>query len=120
ENFEMENKTQISTSFHCDYPECSLIFSSRQVLNSHMRIHGKSVTCSRAEPVAATVTSQLSSAANSVTTNSAATTNTVPAVEYPCKLCGKVFAKIKSRCAHMKSHAEIVRKGAKLQATSEE
>jgi hypothetical protein len=29
-----------------------------------------------------------------------------PSIEYPCKLCGKIFYKLKSRGAHMKIHGK--------------
>ncbi|XP_034419087.1 mitotic deacetylase-associated SANT domain protein isoform X2 [Cyclopterus lumpus] len=34
--------------------------------------------------------------------------------EFPCKKCGRVFSKVKSRSAHMKSHAEQEKKAAAL------
>ncbi|TRY56237.1 hypothetical protein DNTS_028553 [Danionella cerebrum] len=34
--------------------------------------------------------------------------------EFPCKKCGRVFYKVKSRSAHMKSHAEAEKKAAAL------
>ncbi|KAJ8340948.1 hypothetical protein SKAU_G00332390 [Synaphobranchus kaupii] len=34
--------------------------------------------------------------------------------EFPCKKCGRVFLKVKSRSAHMKSHAEQEKKAAAL------
>ncbi|XP_071971752.1 mitotic deacetylase-associated SANT domain protein [Engystomops pustulosus] len=43
-------------------------------------------------------------------------TNKAPAQEgtFPCKKCGRVFFKVKSRSAHMKSHAEQEKKAAAL------
>ncbi|XP_010777248.1 ELM2 and SANT domain-containing protein 1 [Notothenia coriiceps] len=38
----------------------------------------------------------------------------VPEGEFPCKKCGRVFFKVKSRSAHMKSHAEQEKKAAAL------
>ncbi|XP_014218337.2 uncharacterized protein LOC106646732 [Copidosoma floridanum] len=35
------------------------------------------------------------------------TTTTTTLLHYPCKICGKVFNKVKSRSAHMKSHRPI-------------
>lgn len=43
--------------------------------------------------------------------------NKVPAGqegEFPCKKCGRIFYKVKSRSAHMKSHAEQEKKAAAL------
>lgn len=37
-----------------------------------------------------------------------------PEGEFPCKKCGRVFTKVKSRSAHMKSHAEQEKKAAAL------
>ncbi|XP_037096462.1 mitotic deacetylase-associated SANT domain protein [Syngnathus acus] len=37
-----------------------------------------------------------------------------PEGEFPCKKCGRVFYKVKSRSAHMKSHAEQEKKAAAL------
>ncbi|XP_038584031.1 uncharacterized protein mideasb [Micropterus salmoides] len=34
--------------------------------------------------------------------------------EFPCKKCGRIFYKVKSRSAHMKSHAEQEKKAAAL------
>lgn len=39
---------------------------------------------------------------------------TNPEGEFPCKKCGRIFYKVKSRSAHMKSHAEAEKKQAAL------
>ncbi|XP_038621515.1 mitotic deacetylase-associated SANT domain protein [Tachyglossus aculeatus] len=39
---------------------------------------------------------------------------------FPCKKCGRVFLKVKSRSAHMKSHAEQEKKAAALRMKAEE
>lgn len=39
---------------------------------------------------------------------------------FPCKKCGRVFSKVKSRSAHMKSHAEQEKKAAALRQKKEE
>ncbi|KAA0711339.1 ELM2 and SANT domain-containing protein 1 MIDEAS [Triplophysa tibetana] len=39
---------------------------------------------------------------------------TNPEGEFPCKKCGRIFLKVKSRSAHMKSHAEAEKKQAAL------
>nr|CAD7257036.1 unnamed protein product [Timema shepardi] len=77
--------------FVCEYPDCSASFNSRAALNGHIRIHGGGV-CGR-----------------SPTPDKRPATATPPALgdlleEFPCKICGKVFNKVKSRSAHMKSH----------------
>ncbi|XP_042321927.1 mitotic deacetylase-associated SANT domain protein isoform X2 [Sceloporus undulatus] len=40
--------------------------------------------------------------------------------EYPCKKCGRIFYKVKSRSAHMKSHAEQEKKAAALKQREKE
>lgn len=44
------------------------------------------------------------SPATSVGSQNVTVINSVPESSYPCKLCGKVFQKVKSRSAHMKIH----------------
>ncbi|XP_068432616.1 mitotic deacetylase associated SANT domain protein a isoform X2 [Clinocottus analis] len=43
-----------------------------------------------------------------------------PDAVFPCKKCGRVFYKVKSRSAHMKSHAEQEKKAAALRQKEEE
>ncbi|XP_070705258.1 mitotic deacetylase associated SANT domain protein a isoform X2 [Pempheris klunzingeri] len=43
-----------------------------------------------------------------------------PDAIFPCKKCGRVFYKVKSRSAHMKSHAEQEKKAAALRLKEEE
>ncbi|XP_075939928.1 mitotic deacetylase associated SANT domain protein a isoform X4 [Anarhichas minor] len=43
-----------------------------------------------------------------------------PDAIFPCKKCGRVFYKVKSRSAHMKSHAEQEKKAAALRQKEEE
>ncbi|KAF6717093.1 ELM2 and SANT domain-containing protein 1 [Oryzias melastigma] len=43
-----------------------------------------------------------------------------PNAVFPCKKCGRVFSKVKSRSAHMKSHAEQEKKAAALRQKEEE
>uniref|UniRef100_A0A2D4LA21 C2H2-type domain-containing protein n=2 Tax=Micrurus spixii TaxID=129469 RepID=A0A2D4LA21_9SAUR len=40
--------------------------------------------------------------------------------EFPCKKCGRIFYKVKSRSAHMKSHAEQEKKAAALKLREKE
>ncbi|XP_010895585.2 LOW QUALITY PROTEIN: mitotic deacetylase-associated SANT domain protein [Esox lucius] len=42
-----------------------------------------------------------------------------PEGEFPCKKCGRIFYKVKSRSAHMKSHAEQEKKAAALRQKEE-
>ncbi|KAF5271731.1 hypothetical protein FQA39_LY08054 [Lamprigera yunnana] len=80
--------------FICEFPDCSASFNSKAALNGHIRIHGGTV---RNSPTP-----------SSVDRRSTSTTPTLchsdTSEDYPCKICGKVFTKIKSRSAHMKSH----------------
>lgn len=50
-----------------------------------------------------TLTSTSTSGSNTPTT-SASTTSPSPTEQFPCKVCGRIFEKIKSRSAHMKRH----------------
>ncbi|XP_029114160.1 ELM2 and SANT domain-containing protein 1 isoform X1 [Scleropages formosus] len=47
-------------------------------------------------------------------TTAASRGHSAPEGEFPCKKCGRVFYKVKSRSAHMKSHAEQEKKAAAL------
>ncbi|XP_059611188.1 uncharacterized protein LOC132258096 isoform X2 [Phlebotomus argentipes] len=72
----------------CEMPDCSASFSSKAALHGHTKLHcmGRSVTVS-------------SSASSSSSSSSSSIKD-----DFPCKVCGKVFNKVKSRSAHMKSH----------------
>ncbi|XP_048370578.1 transcriptional-regulating factor 1 isoform X2 [Sphaerodactylus townsendi] len=99
------------TSFTCEMPDCGAMFSSRQALNGHARIHGGT------NPVVKTryggpgtkpkpnsqneYCSVKNSPAHSTTSG-----ETDPPTVFPCKECGKMFFKIKSRNAHMKTHRQ--------------
>ncbi|XP_066995962.2 serine-rich adhesin for platelets [Anabrus simplex] len=88
---ELVSTSSESRLFICEYPDCSASFNSRAALNGHIRIHGGGV-CGR-----------------SPTPDKRPATATPPTLgdileEFPCKICGKVFNKVKSRSAHMKSH----------------
>ncbi|KAJ1157360.1 hypothetical protein NDU88_010073 [Pleurodeles waltl] len=100
-----------SPSFICEMPNCGAIFISRQALNGHARIHGGTNQVSKATPVVSAVKhktapqsgyySVKSSPAHSTTSG-----ETDPTTVFPCKECCKVFFKIKSRNAHMKTHRQ--------------
>ncbi|CAH0550552.1 unnamed protein product [Brassicogethes aeneus] len=79
------------------YPDAKLLgsFNSRAALNGHIRIHGGSA---RNSP---TPKGGASAGAHAVSSTVCHPDSTE---DYPCKICGKVFTKIKSRSAHMKSH----------------
>ncbi|KAM9016253.1 transcriptional-regulating factor 1 isoform 2-T3 [Ara ararauna] len=100
-----------SSSFICEMPNCGAVFSSRQALNGHARIHGGTnqvtkprCTSAGTKPKCGTPSgycSIKSSPAHSTTSG-----ETDPTTIFPCKECGKVFFKIKSRNAHMKTHRQ--------------
>ncbi|CAG2228782.1 unnamed protein product [Mytilus edulis] len=91
--------TSPAPMFTCDYPECNAAFNSKQALNGHIRVHGggsKSNSPAREyRPPAARLPKPQGSPASSEDLNGEG---------FPCKLCGRVFAKVRSRSAHMKSH----------------
>ncbi|XP_066146816.1 zinc finger protein 541 isoform X3 [Euwallacea fornicatus] len=93
-------------SFLCEYPDCSASFNSRAALNGHIRIHGGTAARNSPTPSGADHHQRkngVASASFSVTSTSICHPDSTDQ-EYPCKICGKVFSKIKSRSAHMKSH----------------
>ncbi|XP_068893866.1 zinc finger protein 541 isoform X1 [Tenebrio molitor] len=86
---------QETRSFICEFADCSASFNSRAALNGHIRIHGGTA---RNSP---TPSANADKRTTSVTSTVCHPDSTE---DYPCKICGKVFTKIKSRSAHMKSH----------------
>ncbi|XP_073938280.1 transcriptional-regulating factor 1 isoform X6 [Castor canadensis] len=103
---------QPSGSFVCEMPNCGAVFSSRQALNGHARIHGgtNQVTKTRsALPSGKQKPGGAQSGYCSVKSSPSHSTTsgeTDPTTIFPCKECGKVFFKIKSRNAHMKTHRQ--------------
>ncbi|XP_016832864.1 transcriptional-regulating factor 1 isoform X8 [Cricetulus griseus] len=89
-----------------------MVFSSRQALNGHARIHGgtNQVTKTRgAVPSGKQKPGGTQSGYCSVKSSPSHSTTsgeTDPTTIFPCKECGKVFFKIKSRNAHMKTHRQ--------------
>ncbi|CAG9762190.1 unnamed protein product [Ceutorhynchus assimilis] len=90
-------------NFLCEYPDCSASFNSRAALNGHIRIHGGTA---RNSPTPSVVSERrnATSTSGSYSVSSTICHPDSTDQEYPCKICGKVFSKIKSRSAHMKSH----------------
>ncbi|XP_019404967.1 PREDICTED: transcriptional-regulating factor 1 isoform X2 [Crocodylus porosus] len=100
-----------AASFICEMPNCGAVFSSRQALNGHARIHGGTnpMTKTRCTVSVAKQKSGTQSGHGSVKSSPAHSTTsgeTDPTTIFPCKECGKVFFKIKSRNAHMKTHRQ--------------
>ncbi|XP_038072784.1 uncharacterized protein LOC119741156 isoform X2 [Patiria miniata] len=111
---ECEEKPANQGPFTCNYPDCAATFKSRQALNGHIRVHGGSYKSQPAaketRPVQRSVSPVSESTSTSgmsrrMSTDSSSGESMEPEpVTYPCKICGKVFFKVKSRSAHMKSH----------------
>ncbi|XP_042673521.1 transcriptional-regulating factor 1 isoform X2 [Centrocercus urophasianus] len=100
-----------SSSFICEMPNCGAVFSSRQALNGHARIHGgtNQVTKPRCTTAGTKQKSGTQSGYCSIKSSPAHSTTsgeTDPTTIFPCKECGKVFFRIKSRNAHMKTHRQ--------------
>ncbi|XP_072436819.1 transcriptional-regulating factor 1-like isoform X3 [Chiloscyllium punctatum] len=92
----------------CEMPNCGAIFSSRQALNGHARIHGGSSQTPKLTSAAKHKVGGLQPGYASVKNSPAHNTSgeTDAATIFPCKECGKMFYKIKSRNAHMKTHRQ--------------
>lgn len=95
-------------TFMCEMPNCGAIFSSRQALNGHARIHGGSNQVPKQASAAKLKTGGPQPGYASVKNSPAHSTSseTDAATIFPCKECGKMFYKIKSRNAHMKTHKQ--------------
>ncbi|XP_077669951.1 transcriptional-regulating factor 1 isoform X7 [Eretmochelys imbricata] len=107
----LQSLTFSAASFICEMPNCGAVFSSRQALNGHARIHGgtNQVTKPRCTVPGTKQKSGTQSGYCSVKSSPAHSTTsgeTDPTTIFPCKECGKVFFKIKSRNAHMKTHRQ--------------
>ncbi|XP_034967140.2 transcriptional-regulating factor 1 isoform X5 [Zootoca vivipara] len=107
----LQSPTLPATSFTCEMPDCGAMFNSRPALNGHVRIHGGTnpVTKTRGGSHGA---KQKSSSQNDYgpaknsPAHSTTSGETDPTTLFPCKECGKMFFKIKSRNAHMKTHRQ--------------
>ncbi|XP_062911780.1 transcriptional-regulating factor 1-like isoform X3 [Mobula hypostoma] len=96
-------------TFMCEVPNCGAIFSSRQALNGHARIHGGSNQVPKQTSAAKLKTGGSQPGFASVKNSPAHSTTsgeTDGTTIFPCKECGKMFYKIKSRNAHMKTHRQ--------------
>uniref|UniRef100_A0A8C5W7D7 Transcriptional regulating factor 1 n=1 Tax=Leptobrachium leishanense TaxID=445787 RepID=A0A8C5W7D7_9ANUR len=98
------------SSFICEMGNCGAVFCSRQALNGHARIHGgTTIPVKVPVPSLARQKSSTPSGYCSMKNSPAHSTTsgeTDTATAFPCKVCGKVFFKIKSRNAHMKTHRQ--------------
>lgn len=105
--------------FECDYPECRARFVSRQALNGHIRVHGgsfsKPLDNRRSKPkslispeLAGISMASPAKKKRPTVPSSVIVTNTSdgPQLQFQCKVCGRVFSKVKSRSAHMKTHVK--------------
>lgn len=107
--------------FECDFPQCNAKFVSRQALNGHIRVHGgsfmKPTEPRRKNRNTVGPGPNGSSSGNAVRKRKspspapATTINDMnnqggPLPEFACKVCGRIFHKIKSRSAHMKTHVK--------------
>ncbi|CAD5123329.1 DgyrCDS11686 [Dimorphilus gyrociliatus] len=82
--------------YFCEYGNCNMTFSSQHALNIHLKSHTTSNPPSR------------STTPNPDRGMSPASDIGQAEACYPCKVCGKIFTKVKSRSAHMKSHRQGV------------
>nr|XP_028580586.1 transcriptional-regulating factor 1 isoform X5 [Podarcis muralis] len=106
----LQSPTLPATSFTCEMPDCGAMFNSRPALNGHVRIHGGTnpVTKTRGGSHGAKQksSSQNDYPAKNSPAHSTTSGETDPTTLFPCKECGKMFFKIKSRNAHMKTHRQ--------------
>ncbi|XP_041107095.1 transcriptional-regulating factor 1-like isoform X2 [Polyodon spathula] len=99
---------QLNTCFVCEMPNCGAAFSSMQALNGHVRIHGGTNPVAKPSPRGKPKATSQSGYGSVKSSPAHSTTSgeTDPTLIFPCKECGKVFFKIKSRNAHMKTHRQ--------------
>ncbi|CAN0401965.1 unnamed protein product [Lampetra fluviatilis] len=120
--------TRLAPSFPCDVVGCRASFASKQALNGHARVHlglvqpppramarprGRPLGSGAAKIVAATGSGggvggsgSSGSRGGSPTASSTHSGDAELLAVFPCRECGKVFYKVKSRNAHMKSHRQ--------------
>ncbi|GFN99095.1 transcriptional-regulating factor 1 [Plakobranchus ocellatus] len=107
--------------FQCVYDGCNVVCSSKHSLKRHMfKQHGDPASKPAASSTKPTNNSNSNSGGSSTSNKPSSNTSgkksrpSTPSRSpvydqfgeeiFPCKLCGRVFAKVKSRSAHMKSH----------------
>ncbi|XP_023401505.1 transcriptional-regulating factor 1 isoform X6 [Loxodonta africana] len=112
EGLALQALSQPLGSFICEMPNCGAVFSSRQALNGHARIHGGTNQVAKARGTVPSGKQKPGGAQSgycsvkSSPSHSTTSGETDPTTIFPCKECGKVFFKIKSRNAHMKTHRQ--------------
>ncbi|KAK3093940.1 hypothetical protein FSP39_022050 [Pinctada imbricata] len=112
----MSTASSVSASptptYTCSYPDCNATFNSKQGLNGHVRIH-KGASGNRGTVQAKTLPSGEITGPGRPASKPTSFANRSPMYDdfgneiFPCRLCGRVFTKVKSRSAHMKSHRII-------------
>ncbi|XP_035687223.1 transcriptional-regulating factor 1-like isoform X1 [Branchiostoma floridae] len=113
--------------FCCTIEGCNATFPTRQGLNGHTRVHGgtgnSNQTAKRNSKPDNGKKKRKRRRSNSLSpppSNASATSHesgessmtgatAVEGEEFPCRICGKVFHKVKSRSAHMKTHRKVDR-----------
>ncbi|XP_061415262.1 zinc finger protein 541-like [Lethenteron reissneri] len=123
--------TRLAPSFPCDVVGCRASFASKQALNGHARVHlglvqpppramarprGRPLGSGAAKIGAVTAAAgsgggvggsgSSGSRGGSPTASSTHSGDAELLAVFPCRECGKVFYKVKSRNAHMKSHRQ--------------
>ncbi|XP_050443678.1 uncharacterized protein LOC126847469 isoform X2 [Adelges cooleyi] len=83
-NNDVTASSEDQQTFVCEFSDCLSTFNSKIGLAAHVRLH-----------TAGTPDRRHASTPTQMDPNYE---------EFPCKICGKVFNKVKSRSAHMKSH----------------
>ncbi|MGH0177159.1 UNVERIFIED_CONTAM: hypothetical protein FKN15_074636 [Acipenser sinensis] len=103
-----QDSVQLNTCFVCEMPNCGAAFSSMQALNGHARIHGNTNQVAKPSPRGKPKAMSQSGygSVKSCPAHSTTSGEADPTLIFPCKECGKVFFKIKSRNAHMKTHRQ--------------
>ncbi|XP_055850932.1 uncharacterized protein LOC129915428 isoform X2 [Episyrphus balteatus] len=83
----------------CEMPDCSASFTSKAALHGHTRIH-----CIGRNMNQVNHNNNNNNTSMILTNNGQLQSHSNLKDDFPCKVCGKVFNKVKSRSAHMKSH----------------
>ncbi|XP_025419311.1 uncharacterized protein LOC112689690 isoform X2 [Sipha flava] len=83
-DLEVTTSSEDQQTFVCEFSDCLSTFNNKIGLAAHMRLHTNGTPDRRQTPTPTQIDPNYE--------------------EFPCKICGKVFNKVKSRSAHMKSH----------------